>query len=119
MINLKKIIKSAFIPWVTYSALSFIYFAHTLNQDFEQAESAELLIWQGIGGLILVLVAYLLYIEVLQGLKDGADYFKSMYNYIDLLQYIGTAWVVISNFHTQDASSMSYKRTMCTFVLIS
>ena len=45
MINLNKIIKSAFIPWVTYSALSFIYFAHTLNQDFEQAESAELIAW--------------------------------------------------------------------------
>ena len=65
MMNLKKIIRSAFIPWVTYSALSLIYFAHTLNQDFEQAERAEVMTWQGVGVSILILVTYLLYIEAL------------------------------------------------------
>ena len=119
MMNLKKIIKSAFIPWVTYSALSLIYFAHTLNQDFEQAEKAEVMTWQGVGVSILILVTYLLYIEVLQGLKDGLDYFTSMYNYVDLFQYIGTVWVVVTNLQDQEASSMIQKRTLCTFVLIS
>ena len=65
MMNLKKIISRAFIPWVTYSALSLIYFAHTLNQDFEQAERAEVMTWQGVGVSILILVTYLLYIEAL------------------------------------------------------
>ena len=54
--------------------------------------------WQFVGVIILILVAYLLYVEIRQGYDDGLDdYFKSMYNYIDLLQYIGTAWVVITN----------------------
>ena len=64
MLNLKKIIKIAFIPWVIYSFLSLIYFAHTLNEDFEHAERAEFMKWQGLGVFILILVAYLLYIEV-------------------------------------------------------
>ena len=64
MVNLKKIIFRTFIPWVAYSALSLIYFAHTLNRDFEQADETEIIIWQGIGGIILLLVCYLLYIEV-------------------------------------------------------
>ena len=42
-----------------------------------------------------------------------------MYNYVDLFQYIGTAWVVVSNLQDQEASKMSEKRTLCTFVLIS
>ena len=95
--NLRKIIKWALIPWVVYSALSLLYFAHTLNQDFEEAERAEVMSWQALGVLILILVAYLFYIEVKQGYNDGIDYLKSMYNYMDLFQYIGTAWVVITN----------------------
>ena len=119
MENLKKIIKSAFIPWVIYSALSLMYFAHTLNQDFEQAERAEVMTWQGLGVLILILVAYLLYIEVKQGLKDGKDYFLSMYNYIDLFQYIGTTWVVVTNILDHNQERMITNRTLCTFVLLS
>ena len=119
MINLKKIIKSAFIPWVAYAVLSLIYFAHTLHEDFEQAGRAEVIAWQSVGVSILILVAYLLYIEVLQVLKYGLDYFSSMYNYIDLFQYIGTVYVVISNLKDQEASSMIQKRTVCTFVLLS
>ena len=84
MLNLKKIIKSAFLPWVIYSFFSLLYFAHTLNEDFEHAERAEVMTWRGLGVLILILVVYLLYIELKQGLKDGEDYFKSMYNYVDL-----------------------------------
>ena len=84
MVNLKRIIKRAFIPWVTYSILSLVYFAQTLNQDFVQAERAKLMIYDGLGVLILILIIYLLYIEVMQGIKDGLEYFKSMYNYIDM-----------------------------------
>ena len=42
-----------------------------------------------------------------------------MHNYVDLFQYIGTVWVVVSNLQDQEASKMSEKRTLCTFVLIS
>lgn len=75
--------------------------------------------WQGLGVLILILVVYLLFLEVKQGYNDGTDYFKSMYNYIDMLQYIGTAWVVITNLQGQEDSSMIQNRILCTFVLIS
>ena len=56
MQNLRKIVKIAFIPWVIYSALSVIYFAHTLSQDFEDAEKAEVITWHGLGVIILILV---------------------------------------------------------------
>ena len=75
---------SSFLPWVTYSALSLMYFTQTLSQDFEQAERAEVMRWQSLGVLILILVVYLLYIELKQGYNDGREYFKSMYNYVDL-----------------------------------
>ena len=107
------------IPWVIYSALSLAYFAQTLDEDFEQAERAEVMRWHVLGGLILILVVYLSYIELKQGYNDGIDYFKSWYNYVDLFQYIGTAWVVITNLQNREASSMVHKRTLCTFVLIS
>ena len=75
--------------------------------------------WQFVGVIILILVAYLLYVEIRHGYDDGLDdYFKSMYNYIDLLQYIGTAWVVITTLQGPEASEMVHKRTLCTFVLI-
>ena len=41
-----------------------------------------------------------------------------MYNYVDLFQYIGTAWVVITNLMGQEDSDMTLNRTLCTFVLI-
>ena len=68
--------------------------------------------------LILLLVLYLLFIEVRQGYKDGLDYFKSLYNYIDLMQYLGTVYVVVSNMIGYDESSMLIKRDLCAFVLI-
>ena len=58
MAYLKKIIPRALLPWVSYSVLSLIYFAHTLDQDFESAEQIEHIIWQGLGAIILILVSY-------------------------------------------------------------
>ena len=69
--------------------------------------------------MILLLVLYLLLIEASQAKKDGLDYFKSLYNYIDLLQYLGTIYVVVSNMIGYDESSMLLKRDLCAFVLIS
>ena len=80
---LKKIITKALLPWITYSILSLVYFAHTLDRDFETAEREEIIVWTALGAFILILVSYLLYIETKQMQKDGLDYFKSLYNYID------------------------------------
>ena len=52
-------------------------------------------------------------------LKDAKDYFLSMYNYIDLFQYLATIWVIVSNLGDFDLTSVIYKRNLCTFVLIS
>ena len=49
MVYLKKIILRTLIPWVFYSALSLIYFAHTLSEDFESADGAVLIKWHVIG----------------------------------------------------------------------
>ena len=72
-----------------------------------------------IGAIILILVLYLLFIEAKQIQKDKAGYLLSLYNYIDLFQYFGTAWVVVNNMTAIEATSMSVKRNLCTFVLIS
>ena len=58
MAYLKIIIPRALVPWVAYSVLSLIYFAHTLDQDFETAEEAEHIVWQGLGVVILIIVLY-------------------------------------------------------------
>ena len=80
---LKNIIIKAVLPWVAYSVLSLVYFAHTLDQDFESAEQEEITTWKAVGVSLLILVSYLLYIESKQIRKDRLDYFKSLYNYID------------------------------------
>ena len=66
MVYLKKIILRTLIPWVFYSALSLIYFAHTLSEDFKSADGAVLIKWHVIGSIILILVLYLLFIEAKQ-----------------------------------------------------
>ena len=63
---LKKIIVKALLPWVTYSVLSLVYFAHTLDQEFEKAEQEEIVKWKALGVSLLILVSYLLYIEFKQ-----------------------------------------------------
>ena len=66
---LKNIIKNALLPWVAYSVLSQVYFAHTLDQNFENAEKEEVIIWKAVGVSLLILVSYLLYIEAKQAKK--------------------------------------------------
>ena len=51
--------------------------------------------------------------------KVKLDYFKSPYNYIDMYQYLGTIWVVVSTLGDFGLMSKIAKRNMCTFVLIS
>ena len=60
---LKTIIKKALLPWIAYSVLSLVYFAHTLDQEFESAEQEEIILWKAVGVSLLTLVSYLLYIE--------------------------------------------------------
>ena len=66
MVYLKKIILRTLIPWVFYSVLSLVYFAHTLSEDFESADGAVLIKWHVVGAIILILVIYLLFIEAKQ-----------------------------------------------------
>ena len=49
MVYLKKIILRTLIPWVFHSALSLIYFAQALSEDFESVGGAVLIKWPGIG----------------------------------------------------------------------
>ena len=63
---LKTIIKRALLPWIAYSVLSLVYFAHTLDQEFEKAEQEEIVKWKALGVSLLILVTYLLYIEFKQ-----------------------------------------------------
>ena len=63
---LKKIILRTLITWVFYSALSLVYFAHTLSEDFESADGVIMVKWHVIGAIILILVLYLLFIEARQ-----------------------------------------------------
>ena len=60
---LKTIIKKALLPWIAYSVLSLVYFAHTLDREFESAEQEEITLWTAVGVSLLILVSYLLYIE--------------------------------------------------------
>ena len=60
---LKTIIKRALLPWIAYSVLSLVYFAHTLDREFESAEQEEKTLWTAVGVSLLILVSYLLYIE--------------------------------------------------------
>ena len=60
---LKTIIKRALLPWIAYSVLSLVYFAHTLDREFESAEQEEITLWTAVGVSLLILVSYLLYIE--------------------------------------------------------
>ena len=55
---LKKIIRKALLPWVIYSILTLIYFAYTLDEDFLQADETTIIIWQALGGTILIFAAY-------------------------------------------------------------
>ena len=129
MVYLKKIIVRTLIPWVFYSALCLLYFTHTLHQNFEMLDSGAKFGWRAVGWTILVLVYYMLLIEVKQVIQEGADYFKSLYNYVDLLQYIGTIYVIVTNIldnhntslHLSEhhGASMSEKRNLCAFVVIS
>ena len=119
MVYLKKIILRTLIPWVIYSALSLVYFAHTLSEDFESADEAVPVKWQLVGVILLILIIYLLFIEAKQVKKDKKGYLLSLYNYIDLFQYLGTTWVILNNMTALDAIGMSAKRNLCMFVLIS
>ena len=41
----KKIILRTLIPWVAYSALSLVYFAQTLSDDFASVDGGEKVFW--------------------------------------------------------------------------
>lgn len=47
------------------------------------------------------------------------DYFKSLYSYVDMFQYLGSAWVVITNLMGQNAEGIFKNRTVCCFILMS
>ena len=55
---LKKIILRTLIPWIAYSVLSLVYFARTLNEDFASVDGEELVFWQVVGVIILILICY-------------------------------------------------------------
>ena len=55
---LKKIILRTLIPWIAYSVLSLVYFAGTLNEDFASVDGEELVFWQVVGVIILILICY-------------------------------------------------------------
>ena len=92
---LKKILWRCFMPWCLYSIFSLMYFSQVLRQGYsEDADEGEKVKWYVIGTLIILQVVYQLYIESWQIFHDGWDYWKSLYNYFDLFQYIGTLFVV-------------------------
>ena len=117
---LKKILWRAFLPWVLYSVFSLMYFSHVLRQGYtEEANSGEKVKWYIVGSLIMIQVIYQLYIESMQVLHDGWDYWKSAYNYFDLLQYIGTIVVVSACFGNMNLLDAEKMRTLCAFILLS
>ena len=55
---LKRIIGFTLIPWIAYSVVSLIYFAYTLDQSFESIDGADLIFWQVVALILLILVFY-------------------------------------------------------------
>ena len=91
----RRIIYRALIPWILYSILSLIYFAYVLSPSAESYKEFDM--WDILGLLIILLTLYQLYIEYKSIKSNARSYFKSAYNYNDLLQYLGTLWVVLMN----------------------
>ena len=52
--------------------------------------------------------------------KDSVkNYFKSDLNYIDILQYLGTLWIVLTNLFDADLPILKDKRILCIIVILS
>ena len=52
--------------------------------------------------------------------SDSAkSYFKSSLNYNDMLQYLGTLWILLTNLFDLDLPILMDKRIICVIVLLS
>ena len=51
--------------------------------------------------------------------KSVKDYFKSSLNYFDLLQYLGTLWILLTNLLDLDLPIIMDKRILSVIVLMS
>ena len=47
------------------------------------------------------------------------NYFKSGLNYNDLVQYLGTLWILVTNLSGADLPLLMDKRILCVIVLLS
>ena len=120
MSNMKKIFWRCFMPWCTYSLFSLMYFIKVLRQGYkEDAEQGEKIKWYIVGSFIMLQVIYQLYIESHQLWHDGWEYWKSLYNYFDMFQYIGTIFVVCACFGNMTILEPEKLRTLCAFILLS
>ena len=119
MVFLKLIITRTFVPWLIYSTLSVAYFTETLDKRNKYADDGPTAIIFTMELTIILLIIYQLYIEAIQMKRNGLNYFWSIYNYIDNVQYFGTLIIVITNMAESQAISMIDKREISMYVLLS
>ena len=119
MVYQRKIIWRTLLPWVVFSGLSVLYFAHVLDGNFKDGASGELLGWRIIAGLLGALICYQLYIELRQVINDYRDYFASPYNLNDLFQYLGTLWIVVINATNLNLMSSISQRDLASIIILS
>ena len=86
------------LPWIALSICSIFYFTFALNSGYEkQASDEEKAFWYIMGGIVLVLVIYQVYLEYLQAKDERRKYLRSFYNWSDIFQLLATFWIVVIN----------------------
>ena len=50
--------------------------------------------------------------------KSALNYFKQGLNYIDMLQYLGTLWVILNDLFDVDLLIIMDKRILCLIVIL-
>ena len=117
---LMKIVLVTFLPWLSYTISSVIYFAYSLDDRNKYNDGGRSTVWIVVELVIIIQILYLLSIEVIQArMKGPRKYFTEFYNLIDNIQNLGTLCVVITNMLNFKHLLMVDKRIICVFILLS
>ena len=109
---------TAFIPYIVYVCLTFVYLIDILNNDKEEDNTKER---YTVGSIVVCLNLYLITTEVEQMLNRGpVKYFSEMINYLDLYQFIMNLFLVVTSLFQIDFPHLddTKKRAFSSCIMI-
>ena len=106
-----------FFPWFFYMISTVYYFSIVLDDDYDDSEFYEDILYKWLLGIIiLTLVSYQIFIEVLQIIGGGfKQYFRSPYNWADIFQLASTTIIVIESLFSFQETDKSRIRIFAAF----